>query len=532
MVKQVFLLLLVLVVEYLHGQNPCRYADLFTIDDLVSNRNDARHRFKMHMFFWEGNFGYNVGYNHELGVTYDGHEIDYVTGDLHEHLHFFTAASKEAIHVNMLSLYMMDNVYARQFFHNATQDMIVEILERKIAAYNDFHRRYPGFAGFLPWLASNGSQMNILAGWESQVPALDNGQLIWSIKILIETLKSKQLFDLADKYQQRIDLMKLTSIPVFYESTTGGIRCVTKIKDMFNVSQITNPDNYKGADSCLLDDPYEGELMAFFMDLYSPWTKYNYTNEERDRIWLSKRHKLIRDEYNTTVESSNTTQKQVTVQRGFWFSSHEQWKYFYLPYRDVDLLRRLFINGEKVRVFHSAQNYIPGLYASVTSDAKRNTYQFDYWSACGIQQIAFQPIEHQSVVTPYGSFPVIMANETIGLAWYLNMLHGPAMQNLYGSTEAANINGTSISPVITWDSKVTTLVAMLSSHLTDVSRQILRQDELYQRFYNITQTEWSRVFELKPLLGEDLPWSLPTAQIPRSPDLLPDFTQCHSTSKQ
>jgi len=264
------------------------------------------------------------------------------------------------------------------------------------------------------------------------------------------------------------------------------------------------------------------------MDLYAPWTLYNYTMEERNRLWTYKRPRLIRDEYNTTTQSSTVTQKQVTVQRGYWFSSHEQWKYFYLPYRDIDLQDRLFINGEKVRVYHSAQNRIPGLYASVASDAKPGTYQVDYLSACGIQQIAFQPIEHESVVTPYGSFPVIMANESIGLAWYLNMLHGPAMQNLYGSTEATNINGLAISPVITWDSKITTVVAMLSSHLINVARQILERDQTYQRFYNITESEWSRVFGSEPLLGEDLPWSLPSVQIPRPSNGLPDFTQCRN----
>jgi hypothetical protein len=250
----------------LQGQTPCRFADLFTIDDLVYNRNDAIHRFKMNMCLWEGQFGYGIGYNHEIGITFDGHEIDYTTGDLHERLHFFTAASKEAIHVNMLALYMMDNIYARQFFRNASQDDIVEILEKKIASYNDFHRRYPGFAGFLPWFASNGSQMNLLNGWTSRVPGLDNGQLIWSIKILIETLKTKKLFNTAEKYQQRIDLMTKTAIPVFYDVQRGGIRCVSGIKDMFNVSQITNPDNYETIDRCLLADPYEG--IEIYADLF------------------------------------------------------------------------------------------------------------------------------------------------------------------------------------------------------------------------------------------------------------------------
>lgn len=270
--------------------------------------------------------------------------------------------------------------------------------------------------------------------------------------------------------------------------------------------------------------------MAYFMDLYAPWTLYNYTMEERNRIWISKRARLVRDEYNTNSNLNNDIPTQVTVQRGFWFSSHEQWKYFYLPYRDIDLQRRLFLNGEKVRVYHSAKNRIPGLYASVASDAKRNTYDFDYWSACGIEQIAFEKIQHRTVVTPYGSFPVIMANESIGLAWYLNMLQGPAMQNIYGSTESTNIDGLTISPVITWDSKVTTIVAMLSSHLTDISRQILQQDQIYQRFYNITEYEWSLVFGLKPLLGEDLPWSLPSVQIPHPDHGLPDFTLCRNTT--
>jgi hypothetical protein len=245
-------------IKFLQGQTTCRFADLFTIDDLVQNRNDAIHQFKMHMCLWEGKFGYGVGYNHDIGITYDGHMIDYTTGNLHTYLHFWTAASKEAIHVNMLSLYMMDDVYARQFFNNASQDDIVEILEKKIASYNDFHRRYPGFGGFLPWFAANGSEMNLLNGWESKVPGLDNGQLIWSIKILIETLQTKKLFDLANKYQQRIELMTQTAIPVFYESERGGLRCESGIKDMFNASQITNPNNYVTIGTCLLDDPYEG----------------------------------------------------------------------------------------------------------------------------------------------------------------------------------------------------------------------------------------------------------------------------------
>lgn len=271
-----------------------------------------------------------------------------------------------------------------------------------------------------------------------------------------------------------------------------------------------------------------GELMAYYMDLYAPWEQFNFTIEERNRVWMNKRAKLVRVEYNTTTPSNSIDQKRVTVQQGYWFSSHEQWKYFYLPYQDIDLQRRLFINGEKVRVYHSAAYHIPGLYASVASSAAVGTYVVDYYSACGVQLAASQIVQYHHVVTPYASFPVIMANESIGLAWYLHMLKGPAMQNMYGSTEAIHVNGLTISPVITWDSKITTVVAMLSSNLIDATRQILRNDGTYDRFYDLTESEWSRVFGADPLLGEDIPWYLPSVSLPRSSNGLPDFTQCRS----
>lgn len=271
-----------------------------------------------------------------------------------------------------------------------------------------------------------------------------------------------------------------------------------------------------------------GELMAYFMDLYAPWVQFNFTVEERNRIWINKRAKLVRVEYDTTTPSGSIDQKRVTVQQGYWFSSHEQWKYFYLPYQDIELQRRLFISGEKVRVYHSSVYGIPGLYASVASSAAVGTYNVDCYSACGIQSAASQIVQHHHIVTPYGSFPVIMANESIGLAWYLHMLKGSAMQNPLGSTEATHVNGQTISPVITWDSKVTTVVAMLSSKLIDVTRDVLQSEGNYNRFYDVTQTEWSRVFGSTELLGEDLPWYLPSVSLPHNG--LPDFTQCRSST--
>ena len=40
---------------------------------------------------------------------------------------------------------------------------------------------------------------------------------------------------------------------------------------------------------------------------------------------------------------------------------------------------------------------------------------------------------HLQEVTPYGAYPVILANHSIGLAWYHNMLMAPSGQTIYGS---------------------------------------------------------------------------------------------------
>lgn len=70
-------------------------------------------------------------------------------------------------------------------------------------------------------------------------------------------------------------------------------------------------------------------------------------------------------------------------------------------------------------------------------------------------------------MTPYGSFPLFLVDgndpiiqrgdlllrlctESIAATWYHAMLSGGRMQGPFGSTEAINITGTAISPLVTW----------------------------------------------------------------------------------
>lgn len=51
----------------------------------------------------------------------------------------------------------------------------------------------------------------------------------------------------------------------------------------------------------------------------------------------------------------------------------------------------------------------------------------DYISFTGIPSLASEPSTtwRYDVLTPYAAFPVALANATVGMIWYLNMLQGP-----------------------------------------------------------------------------------------------------------
>jgi len=45
----------------------------------------------------------------QTGLTYDGHSINYQTGELMPPIHNFSAPSKESIHVALLALSLLGN---------------------------------------------------------------------------------------------------------------------------------------------------------------------------------------------------------------------------------------------------------------------------------------------------------------------------------------------------------------------------------------------------------------------------------------
>jgi hypothetical protein len=371
-------------------------------------------------------------------------------------------------------------------------------------SYETWNKTYPGFGGFLPWIYIQPQGVTPAAGWDNRVPSLDNGEMIWGLYAIIHVLSSYDTA-LAARYSNYFDQLARNAYMIFYNGN-GQIRSEAKI---LNVSAAPFPGNYvNNVPGYYLDDPYEGELFAFFLDLFGQWPDQN----EKQKVWVLKRAKLQAVNFTTPLGP-------ITCQRGWWFSSHEQWKYLELPYNEVPINNRVFLNGERARTWNSVINNIPGLYASVSNFTTGGPVS-QYISAVGIPQIAFQSVATNNLITPYGSFPVILAHFPTGLVWYYNMLMGSRMQGPYGSTESISTTGNAIAPVLTWDSKITTICAMVGG-VASIVRDRLIMENKFNRFYEVVNTEWNLAFPA--LYGEHLGYQLPKNTVPNP---LGTFTKC------
>jgi len=490
----------------------CKFARSFTTDDLLQSP-EARDKFMDLVSYWEGQFHQEgVGFDAPSGYTYDGHGIDDATGGMADPLHYWSAPSKESIHLMALALALDGNPHARVFVSPSNPQGYLEralgILEKKMDTYDNWVYKYPGFGGYFPWVYVTAQGVNPTPDWMDRVPSLDNGEFIWAIYAVIQTLQGQNSTlagNLATRYQKYFNLLAKNGITIFYDGN-GNVRAESKI---LNVSALPTPSNYvNNAPNYFLDDPYEGEMFCFFLDLFGDWS----SPDEKEKIWVNKRKKLQSVDY-------PTPNGPITVQRGYWFSAHEQWKYLELPYLEVPINRRIFLNGERARTWNSVLKNIPGLFASVSNYTVSGPVT-QYISGVGIPEISFQPVVTQDLLTPYGAFPVMLADLPTGLAWYNSMLVGSRMQGPYGSTESTSASGMYIAPVLTWDSKITSIIGMYGG-VSSIVKKKLEADQKYFRFYEVVDREWTMAFPT--IEGESLEFKAPQIQVPAP---VPDFTLC------
>ena len=443
------------------------------------------------MAFWEGRI-LGAAYWDEQGLTRDGSFL-YANGTLGP-AHLFSAPSKESLHLGVLARALAGNVDALTFVvardcdengpleacqalaKQAGRAEALRQLAAKVASLERFGREFPGYGGFLPWFTVNASGSLVpLLDWEQRIPALDNGEMIWGLVAVAQALVGGSESDLRARVEALIGGLAATAKAAFYDGF-GRVRAVSRVKDPSARHPTASNFGIDGAG--YLADPYEGELFTQFLVLFGA----GVTPAESELMWLVKRA-LLKE----IVFAGGS------VQRGWWFSSHEQWKYLLMPYRDVAVNWQLFVNGEMARTMHSQS--VGGLFASVNNvTLTSDPFAPAYYSANGVSQLAFQASDCcGTTATPYASFSVMLANQTVGLAWWANMAGAPHMHSRFGSLESVLTDGSLYCPLLTWDAKVTSFLAALGGTV-DLSRAYLQRQNVYSAFVSRVEHEWSRVF--------------------------------------
>ncbi len=159
---------------------------------------------------------------------------------------------------------------------------------------------------------------------------------------------------------------------------------------------------------------------------------------------------------------------------------------------------------------------MPGLFASVNNSTDPETDEIiGYISPAGIPSIASQKEQYHDVITPYGAWPTMMFDKSVGLAWWWNMLQGKKMQSElsrstltrmctanilqdpYGSTESTRVDGELVSALVTWDSKITTVVSLLGG-VADLVRPKMKADGIYNEFIKVATVSVSKMLHHKP----------------------------------
>ncbi|CAI7565174.1 unnamed protein product [Penicillium glandicola] len=490
----------------------CRFAHDYSQKQILQDPT----AFINDMLYWEGKFHQNnISYNSNNGFSYDGTNIDWVTGEATVK-HSFSAASKESLQIMLYTHAIAGSAEAARFLSPentaAAPQIAASIMQKKLQTYLRFNETYPGFGGFLPWVNSDTQEITPESDWANRVPSLDNGELIWAVYGFIQALENtgnKNYRELAQKWQVWLDYTKTTAASIFYLGD-GRVCAVIDIEDQSLPVNHVN-QSYVCEDGNLLDDPFEGEIFTFWLQFFG-----GLSEADKEALWEVKRAKLISVDY----EMGNFG--PITVQKGYWFSSHETWKVMEMPYYDIDIVRRVFKNAERVRTCNSVATKVPGMFASINNITDPSTGDVTgYISNAGIPSISNQTVQELDVITPYSVFPTILFDKAVGLAWWRNMVVAKKMQNIYGSTESTRVDGTGVSALLTWDSKVTTVVAILGG-VSDFVRQRMKAENVYDEFVDIIETEYSRVFT--HLKGEDVDFCLPQETVP---DVgLVDFTFC------
>lgn len=531
---------------HLQTSNRCRFATL-DWNGLISDAH-VQDQYVAATLRWDGKFA-----SPGIGLSKNGLTKDHVALHADGTIAYragYTAPSKESLHLSMLAVvidgasplawnFLIEDALARSTLtENQKQALTPDEMkalaetearnraERVIGEYERWRENCPGCGGFTNWASVDNDGFVLPGSKDGKVkamPALDNGQMAWAMVALATVLEEKGHTVLAARYNAQVNAMKASAGVLYTDSLKR--RCYASV----NVKQKDKPvGKGKIKQKGMLRDPFEGELMIMFQTLLADGVKDNA--KAKNNLWKKVKKMVFVKEYSgPAVPHSNETLPKgpITVQAGWRFSSHEQWKLLVLPYLDSDRARRVMFNAERARSWDARLRGLPGMMAAAYRPPKGAGSNPVYMDTLGVPSVSYgytEPLESDLVASPYGGYPLILADRGTGLAWHKAMLARPKMQSQWGSVEASEAfpavaTAPRAAEILTWDTKVTTDLAMVGGTGSILRRFLQKEAGRYEKFLNIVSNQYSKFAELK---GEDTPYAVPPVEVLHNAD----FANC------
>lgn len=390
----------------------------------------------------------DVGYDARTGLSLDGVDIG-PDGEGTSRRH--GAPSKESLHLILLVQAVRGDPLAMRMIAPAdpasARAVAEEILQRKIATYERFHERFPEFGGFLPWyyVPEASGPVVPMEGWQRRVPALDNGQLAWSIYYTWHALREAGVTDLAERYHEALQRMQDHVVPMFFDERVGQLVTEAPV-----VGSSLPAEQY-------LDDPYEGILMVHFADLFGTWP----TPLARERLWRAPRR---------IPHVDGTALGEVD-------STHEDWALLILPFLDVDVARAAFNQQWRARLAYVSEHGHLGPMAAAHHATDSGVV---YRSLLGTPPLGQVQPEALDVYAGYASFSLALVDRAAFEATFSRVATRPGMMTRFGLADSVDSGG-HVSPIVTFDGNALPVIGAMGG-VQEAMGRYLREDGLYADF--------------------------------------------------
>lgn len=427
------------------------------------------------------------------GMVYDGLNLNSQTGQV-AGVRNWSAPSKECLDLGLCIKALQGDEKAVQVVGRGdaarAKAAALELLDKKLSAYQEFQQQNPRYAGFLPWYFIHADKVEATPDWKGKIPGLDNGEWMWTMLTAEKALSDAGAGELAGKYKAYNQTLIDNVTKVFYDPR--GVACRGDVRITENGYEALN----RGAFMTGEHGVHEGCMLIHYLTLFGK----DLPAGAADKIWDDIKMKRVESKHGTTWQ-------------GFWGSAHESWAYLFLPFRDHKGYQDLHRIREEVRVNNAVQRGYPGLATST------NGPRGGYLSDCGIEGIGTQPVRSNDTFAVYGCFPLLLEfSEKVGpgnfgLAWLHNMLTAPRMQGPLGGGESGTNDGEAFSAMKTTDGTHPSLLGIMGG-LEKETAAMMKERGVYDKFMARIDSEYRESFGSKPL-REIKPFVAPRAQVPQ-----------------